>query len=652
MKRFGTIVITAALVASMISGCGGKLTASDPSTDLSGMMTTTETTAETTAPVNDDGPKSFEDLYGNQIMTYLDHQYYFDGNPIMKQESNFYFMNTFIEMSNDANMGYYPMTAKRYIDLAAEVEGESHENCGDIFVRKAEEDLEIAFIKIARAEAEGVKLTDETNKLIDDWLTSLKTEYAPSYGVSYEDFLTMWYGPGMTEEALKMIIQRFFLVEEYETRYQAAYTPSKDEKNLPCVAYAIYYAPEKSNIDKDTKKSIEDAANSMKESCKSITEFKSLAMQAYQYGVVEQQGEMVVKKEKKIKKVEEWAYNKNRKIGDIDVIYEADWGYYIVGYMGTLAQQIETCPNIRYALFAFDKDGEQALKDKALADAKAMKESCKSIDDITGLAETAYAKGIVLDYGDFMITSEMKETMAAQKFKEWGTDENRKKGDIEVIYDADYGGYFLVGFVGMEEYRSDALNNYALQLLDQSLSKEVEAKKHGFRTDDKFEAAPVAPTATPTPVITEEPVQTLNPDATVPSTDTPVQNGGSSMSTTDVLIVVFFTLAGVAILAVIIILINYAVKNGKNAGKTVSAYGSDDEDEEDEEGEEGEDAEDSEDSEDEDDSEDAGESEETEVKEPVSKKKKSEKDNKKPESEDVEDDESEDDKEESGDDEE
>ena len=228
--------------------------------------------------------------------------------------------------------------------------------------------------------------------------------------------------------------------------------------------------------------------------------------------------------------------------------------------------------------------------------------------------------------------------MAAKKFKEWGIDENRKKGDIEVIYDEEYGGYFLVGYLGEDEYRSDALYNYVLQNLDQSISKEVEGKKHGFHTDDEFQPAPVAPTATPTPEITEEPVQTLNPDATAPSEVTPaVQNTGSSMSTTDVLIVVFFTLAGVAILAVIIILINYAIKNGKNAGNTGSTYisGSDDEDDD------GED-EDSEKSEDSDEAEDADDPEEAEEPE----------DSEKPENEDKKD-ESEDDKDEkSGDDEE
>ena len=606
MKKTATLILSTALIAAMIAGCGGKLNATDPSTDLSGMTTTTEAPVETTPAPAYDGPKTFEELYGNQIMTYLEHQYYFDGNPIMKQEANFYFINTFIELSNDANMGYYPMTGMRYIDLAAEVEGESHEKCGDIFLRKAEEDLETAFIKIARAEAEGVTLSEDTNKLIDEWISNIKTQTIPSTGLSEEEYFAMWYGPGMNEEILKMVIQRFFLVEEYESRYVNSYEIKKDEKNLPCVAYAIIYAPEKSNIDKETRASFLEQANSMKESCRSITELKSMAQQAYQYGAVEQEGEMVIKKEKKIKNVEDWAYSKDRKIGDIDVIYEPEWGYYIVGYMGTLGEQVETAPNIRYALFPVNKESEQALKDKARSDANAMKDACKSTDDITSLAEAAYGKGLVLDYGDFMITKEMRETMAAQKFKEWGIDENRKKGDIEVIYDEEYGGYFLVGYLGEEEYRSDALYNYVLQNLNQAISKEVEGKKHGFHTDDEFAAAPAAPTATPTPEITEEPVQTLNPDATAPSDITPaVQNTGSSMSTTDVLIVVFFTLAGVAILAVIVILINYAVKNGRKSGKAADAYSSDseDDDEDSEEIKEADESEESEESEDPDDEE-------------------------------------------------
>ena len=157
----------------------------------------------------------------------------------------------------------------------------------------------------------------------------------------------------------------------------------------------------------------------------------------------------------------------------------------------------------------------------------------------------------------------------------------------------------------------NALYNYVLQNLNQSISKEVEGKKHGFHTDDEFGEAPIAPTATPTPEITEEPVQTLNPDATAPSDVTPaVQNTGSSMSTTDVLIVVFFTLAGVAILAVIIILINYAVKNGRNAAKTADAYSSDsDADDDDGDGEDTKEADEAEDADEPEDAEGSDDSE-------------------------------------------
>jgi hypothetical protein len=88
---------------------------------------------------------------------------------------------------------------------------------------------------------------------------------------------------------------------------------------------------------------------------------------------------------------------------------------------------------------------------------------------------------------------------------------------------------------------------------------------HDFHTDDEYLPAPAAPTATPVPEIeltddgTEETV--MNTEATEASAPVaqPQQNG--STKTADVLVVVFFTLAGVAIAAIIAVLIYSAVNN-------------------------------------------------------------------------------------------
>lgn len=467
MKKFGTVILTAAIAASMIAGCGNKLSDTDPSAATGLTSAEPSVSADVTAETSDESPKTFEELYGNQIMTYMNHQYYFDGEAILPQESNFYFINAFVDLSGYANMGYYPSTPLGFLDLAAEYDGDEYKTYGEYYIYYAENSIESTCILCARAKAEGVTLDDDTMKQIDDMITSLKTEKAPQSGLSFEEYLQLWYGPGMDEASFRKVVERYFLADAYSKEYCANYQFTDAEKKVPYVRYALFYAPQ---------------------------------------------------------------------------------------------------------------TADQETKDKALASANAMKDACKSIDDLTGLAETALADGSVMDQGDIAVP----KGQMVKAFEEWSYGKDRKEGELDVIYAVEY-GYFVVGYLGLKDVEESELNNIALKALSDGLLEEIKSKKHDFHGDGTFGEPPAAPTATPAPDATDAPVQSLDPNATVPAGTTQTSQG--NMSTTDVLIVVFFTLAGVAILAVIVILINYAIKNNKNGASNTKparkpAY--DDEDEEEE----------------------------------------------------------------------
>ena len=94
MKKIGASILSAAVAASIFAGC------SHPTEETT--VTVSETTLMTTAPAETttaetefEIPESMEEVYGNQITNYLNHQYYFDGEPIPMWESNYYFMETF-----------------------------------------------------------------------------------------------------------------------------------------------------------------------------------------------------------------------------------------------------------------------------------------------------------------------------------------------------------------------------------------------------------------------------------------------------------------------------------------------------------------------------------------------------------------------------
>ena len=192
--------------------------------------------------------------------------------------------------------------------------------------------------------------------------------------------------------------------------------------------------------------------------------------------------------------------------------------------------------------------------------AKAMKDACGSISDLTGLAETAYKNGEVLDYGDILVTKGQLD----KNFEDWAYDENRTDGELDIIYSPDF-GYFVIGYIRTEKQISGLLTDIAMKELTNIALEEANSGVHDFHTDDEYLPAPAAPTATPVPDIelTDDGTAetSFNPEATEASAPVAQNPQNGSTKTADVLVVVFFTLAGVAIAAIIAVLIYSAVNN-------------------------------------------------------------------------------------------
>ena len=564
IRKFGSIILLGIFAASMFSACGKKIDETDTT------LGTGETSIDIalpseTSPVVTVTPESrmtFEDVYGNQLMSYLNHQYYFDGEPIPVEESNFYFINAFLELSSDANMGYYPVTPAGSIDLAAELEVEidDYKTYGDYFVKYAENALEMSLTLCSYARAEDVTLSDETLTAIDNMMDNIRYGSAANAGMTLDEYLQLYYGPGNDEATFRKVLERYYLADAYSDKYCREYPYSEDEIHTPYIRYALFYAPE--SADSDTRDQAYQAAKDMKDSCKSITDLKQLAQSAYDSGLVREQGDSaaISSQLSGYPELWDWTFDEDRQEGDIDIIYEPDVGYYVIGFLG-IRDQITYIPKVRYALFQ-PMDTDQNALTQAYTAAKAMKDACGDISDLTDLAETAYINGEVLDYGDILVTKGQLDT----NFEDWAYDENRTDGELDVIYSPDF-GYFVLGFIGTETKISDLLIDIAMKDLTNYALKESESGVHDFHTDDEYLPAPAAPSATPVPDIelTDDSGNgsAVNPEgteATAPGVQ-PQQNG--TLRTADVLIVVFFTLAGVAIVAIIAVLIMSALKNSK-----------------------------------------------------------------------------------------
>ncbi|MDO4421322.1 MAG: hypothetical protein Q4C15_04655 [Eubacteriales bacterium] len=562
IRKTGPILLLGIFAASLFSGCGKTIS------ETGNTIVASETSAEITLPsetlasdsVTSVEPKTFEEVYGNQLMGYLNHQYYFDGEPVSLQESNFYFINAFLELSSDANMGYYPVTPSGGIDLAAELEVEidDYGTYGDYFVKYAENALEMSLTLCSYARANDIPLSEDTKLAIDNMLDNIRYGSAANAGMSLDDYLQLYYGPGTDEATFRKILERYYLADAYSDKYCKEYPFSDDQIRTPYIRYALFYAPE--SADQDTKDQAYQSAMDMKDSCNSLSELKSLAQSAYENGIVREQGDSAAFASElgEYPELWDWTFEEERKEGDIEVIYEPSVGYYVIGYLG-IKDQITYVPYVRYALFQ-PKDTDQVSLTEAYTAAKAMKDACGSISDLTGLAETAYKNGEVLDYGDILVTKGQLD----KNFEDWAYDENRTDGELDIIYSPDF-GYFVIGYIRTEKQISGLLTDIAMKDLTNIALEEANSGVHDFHTDDEYLPAPAAPTATPVPEIeltddgTEETV--MNTEATEASAPVaqPQQNG--STKTADVLVVVFFTLAGVAIAAIIAVLIYSAVNN-------------------------------------------------------------------------------------------
>lgn len=318
MKRISAIILAAVLVLTMLAGCSQNTSVSDNA-------------AATQAMIQN---------YGDQLPSYLGRQYYFDGKPISIQESNFYYVNAFMDLSTYASMGYFPSTILGYIDLSASYPGEEYGTYGEYFVKYAENSIESTFILCSRAEAEGVTVSDDAMEYLESVIENIRTGSAVPAGQTLDEYLMSYYGPGMDEANFRKALERYYLADAYSKVYCDNYQFSDDEKYVPYVRYALFYAPD--TADQASKDQALAAANAMKDACTTIDDLTGLAENALAAGTVRDQGDIAVPRGQMVPKFEEWSYGEGRTEGELDVIYAPEYGYFVVGYLGSQEQDSAT----------------------------------------------------------------------------------------------------------------------------------------------------------------------------------------------------------------------------------------------------------------------------------------------------------------------
>ena len=294
---------------------------------------------------------TFDSMYGNQLPKYLNRQYVFDGEKIPVAESNYYFLLTFMQLSQYANYGYLPATNNGRIDLTAAY-GQTGQTCGDYLEEQAEKYLHSTYIIMKRAKEAGMTLTDEDMKEIDNDVNTLYEQQAKPSGLTLDKVIKIYFGPQCDEQTYRQILANSQLAGKYQKKYVAEFNIPEDQRMIPSITYALHYAPE-STATADEKTKAKAAADEMLGKCKTIDDLKKLGDEAKTSGVCKDAGTVPVQKGKMVPDFEAWAYEAARKEGEMAVIYAKEYGYFCVGYNGKVE---------------LDASEKQDMANKALSD--------------------------------------------------------------------------------------------------------------------------------------------------------------------------------------------------------------------------------------------------------------------------------------------
>ncbi|SCW58674.1 hypothetical protein SAMN02910456_02008 [Ruminococcaceae bacterium YRB3002] len=332
-QRLGAVLLTAAIT---VSSAAGVIMADDT------LVATGDQTQESTQETIDLSGYTFENIYGSQLHQYLDHQYTFEGQNVPLAESNFYFINAFVELTQ--YYGMYYGTAEGFLDLSADyVDPTKYATFGDFLVSYAERTLESSLIICARADSENLVLSDETKADIDKMIEDLKTQ-AENANLDLEGYLKLYYGDACSEAAFKEVLNHYYLADLYTARYCEAHI-TDDMRQVPNVRYALFEAPE-STSDDAAKQTAESLANELLTAAAGdLDKLEDLAQQSNADGFCKETNDVAVSKGQAVDAFDAWAYDPARKVGDIEVIYAPEFGYFVVGYLGTVEQDQQVLEN-------------------------------------------------------------------------------------------------------------------------------------------------------------------------------------------------------------------------------------------------------------------------------------------------------------------
>ncbi|MCQ2531558.1 MAG: hypothetical protein MJ093_02500 [Saccharofermentans sp.] len=355
IKKIIAVLVMSVMILS-VAACSKNDTTETEVSDSEVVSSESETVTETL----DLTKKDISNVYGDQLPYYLNHQYYFNGEPISIVESNYYFIQSFSDLSTYAYYMGFPTTLDGNIDLSAPREevagsGEVSGTWGDYLVAYAEKQIKGAAIMRTLAEEKGFKVTEDDLADMEGFFSDLQADAVDPSGLTMDEYLQIYFGDNCTKDELLKVMCHLKLIEYYMADYADHYEFSDSELYVPNLRYALFYAP--AGTSEDQMNSQKEACQALLDSCTDLDIFQVEGALAYANGGVYEYGdEIAVEKGKMVPEFEAWAWDESREVGDIDMIQTEAYGFFVVGYLGTTEVSDDSKANIAMAALNSEMD--------------------------------------------------------------------------------------------------------------------------------------------------------------------------------------------------------------------------------------------------------------------------------------------------------
>ena len=386
------------------------------------------------------------------------------------------------------------------------------------------------------ADKEGVTLSDEDTKQVDDTLSQL-ADMAKEYGYgSTSAFLTANYGNGVTEKLARELMLRDALANKYQTQYQenltysdeelqAAYAENKNEFDNYTFSYYFVPAETETSTDADGNETSAATPESMEAAKASADQILARAgenaedpaagfaaavaelgkpqdnVQTDEEGntITDADGNPVTAQEPAEPTVNEgmqgssitsyampfadWLMDAARVSGDMTVSEQEGTGYYVVLFQSRDENTYNTV-NVRHILIQAEAEEDGTYTDEALAAAKTKIEEIKAEYDESAQTETAFGMLATQYSSDTGSTANgglyenVPKGQMVEEFDSWIYDPARQPGDVDIIEDSTYHGYHLMYFVGQgDPYQKvlarNSLVSEAMTAFNESLTADM-----------------------------------------------------------------------------------------------------------------------------------------------------------------------------------